>query len=84
MWPHKCSTGWDNYLPLLVGDAVPDAPCHSHVQLAINPKPQISFCGAAFQPFVPFFIHISKITLSQVKNAVLSVKFHRAGNYPTF
>lgn len=38
----------------------------------------------ALQPVLPCFVCISKITLSWMKNAALSDKFHTAGMYSTF
>ncbi|KAK4806181.1 hypothetical protein QYF61_001104 [Mycteria americana] len=90
---HQCSVEWDNHLPRPASYAVLDAPqdtvgpfgCQgtrlTHIQLAINPNPQVSFRGAALQPLVPQFVCIPRITPSQVQNLALAlVKFHTVGD----
>ncbi|NXX18361.1 TNPO1 protein, partial [Podargus strigoides] len=71
----QCSVEGDNRLPRQASYAVLDVRqdmispfgCQgtllTHIQLAINPNPQISFRGAIFQPLVPQFVHRSRITL---------------------
>jgi len=83
---HWYSAEWDNLLPQPAGDAGLDAPQDTAgplatlgtlVSLAINPTPQISFCGAALQPLGPQFVRLTRITLSHVENSAIAlVKFH--------
>jgi len=91
--PHQCTAEWDNHLTQLAGYAVLDAPQDTVglfdsqgtlltlIQLAINLYPQISFRGAALQPLVPQFVHITRITASHVDNPALA-KFHMVGDCP--
>jgi len=93
--PHQCSTEWDNHVPQTASNAVLDAlqdtsgpfSCQglqlAPVQLAINPDPQISFHGTAFQPLISHFIHIMRITLPQLENLAFPlVNFHMVGDCP--
>jgi len=95
MWPHQCSTEWDSHLPGPPSYGVLDAPqdtvgssgCQgtllTHIQLAIDPTPHISFCGAVLQPLISQFVCITSITLSQVQNMALAlVQFHTVGDCP--
>lgn len=43
----------------------------THIQLATNPNPQISFCGAALQPPVPQSRCKTRIAPAQVQNPAL-------------
>lgn len=53
----------------------------THIELPINPKPQIPFCKAALQPLVPQSTHTSRIIPSQVQNlAFVLVKHHMVGD----
>jgi len=94
--PHQCSALWDNHFPQPSSYALLDAPqgmigpygCQGTlltlIPFAINPKPQISFCGAALQSLVPQFVCITRITLSQVENpALVPVKSHTVGDRPS-
>ena len=93
--PHQCSEEWDNHLPRLASDAVLDAPqdtddhfgCQgallTHIQLAINPNPHISFRRAALKALIPQFVHITRIIPFQLQNLALAcIKFHTVANCP--
>ena len=48
----------------------------THIQLAINTNPQMSFQEAVVQPLIPQSVHITRIAPSQVENLALAlVKF---------
>lgn len=49
----------------------------THIQLAVNPNPQFSFHGLAFQSLISQFVYITRINLSYVENlSIALVKFH--------
>lgn len=45
----------------------------THLQLAINPNSQISFCRAALQPLIPQFVCVNATTSSQMQNPPLAL-----------
>lgn len=48
----------------------------THIQLSFNPDLQISSCGAAVQPFVPCFVHTSRVTQPQTENQHSFFSYH--------
>lgn len=72
--PQKCSAEWDKHLPRHIGYAAFHTPQDTvgpsgyqrtlltHIQLASNPNPQMSFHRAALQPFITQLVCTTRIT----------------------
>ena len=84
-----------NPCPRPAGDAVLEAaqdavappgcqgPCLNHVQLAIDPNPQIALCRAALQPLVPPTLRSARVAPCQAWSASLALaKPHLVGDCP--
>ncbi|KAJ7419742.1 hypothetical protein WISP_52371 [Willisornis vidua] len=88
----QCRAEWDNPLPQIPGDALPDAPrtqlallaaraLLTNIQLTIDQDPQVPFHSTAFQHLIPQSLRISRVASSQVQNLALSfVELHIAGD----
>lgn len=81
--PHQRIAEQDNHLPWAADDAVLECKCTpayswpfllTHIQFSINPGLRVSFCGAAVHPFVPCFMHTSRVTPPYMENQLTVVQ----------
>ncbi|KAK4827479.1 hypothetical protein QYF61_018779 [Mycteria americana] len=85
VWPHQCRVQGHDHFPSPAGHTIPDTSQDAigflgrlgtllaHIQAAVNQRPQVLLCQAAFQPLFPKPVALHGVAVAQVQDLALSL-----------